>query len=152
MYALVKDGKVIKYPYRLAELRKEFPNVGFPKNPSLEELVKYGMHVVAFSNVPNLSPFQTVREVLPVFENNCWKQTWEIVDFTQEEIILLTAQKSLSVRQERNQKLLDSDWTQGKDISSEISNVWAFYRTALRDVSQQQGFPWEVVWPNPPAN
>lgn len=54
------------------------------------------------------------------------------------------------VRNERNRLLFDSDWTQGKDISDSISTPWAAYRQELRDVTEQPGFPWDVVWPQTP--
>jgi hypothetical protein len=31
-----------------------------------------------------------------------------------------------------------------------ISAVWAAYRQELRDVTAQEGFPWDVVWPETP--
>jgi len=46
--------------------------------------------------------------------------------------------------------LKESDWTQVADAPVDQS-AWADYRQALRDVPQQEGFPQEVVWPNPPA-
>ena len=30
------------------------------------------------------------------------------------------------------------------------TGAWATYRQALRDISKQTGFPWEVVFPNDP--
>lgn len=28
--------------------------------------------------------------------------------------------------------------------------AWATYRQALRDITAQQGFPWNVTWPEQP--
>ena len=60
-------------------------------------------------------------------------------------------EKSAEVRAERDNLLLTSDWTQ---ISGELSAAkkaqWATYRTALRDVTLQVGFPFEVNWPTKP--
>ena len=55
------------------------------------------------------------------------------------------------VRAERNARLTACDWTQGKDIPDSVSTPWAAYRQALRDVPQQEGFPWNVTWPEMPA-
>lgn len=60
------------------------------------------------------------------------------------------SEKAGQVRAERNQKLAECDWTQGKDIPDNISTAWAVYRQALRDVPAQAGFPWEVQWPAQP--
>ena len=53
------------------------------------------------------------------------------------------------VRRVRNSKLKQSDWTQIPD-SPVDSSSWATYRQSLRDVPQQQGFPYNVTWPTPP--
>jgi hypothetical protein len=45
--------------------------------------------------------------------------------------------------------LTDSDWTQVADAPVD-KNAWAVYRQALREVPQQPGFPFSVVWPEAP--
>lgn len=57
---------------------------------------------------------------------------------------------SKETRIQRNELLAASDWTQVED-SPVDKQAWATYRQALRDVSKQSGFPWEVTWPTPPA-
>lgn len=56
---------------------------------------------------------------------------------------------SKAVRTDRNQRLAECDWTQLPDASVD-KTAWAAYRTALRDVPSQAGFPWEVAWPVKP--
>ncbi|MBQ7383644.1 MAG: phage tail assembly chaperone [Clostridia bacterium] len=54
---------------------------------------------------------------------------------------------------EKRQKLLDSsDWTQGADspLDTERRRVWAEYRRALRDITEQVDFPYEVIFPTKP--
>lgn len=64
----------------------------------------------------------------------------------------LAAQLAEQVREQRNELLEATDWTQladspldGADMESVV-----LYRQALRDVPQQAGFPHEVVWPEMP--
>ena len=53
------------------------------------------------------------------------------------------------IRQERNTLLADCDWTQVSDAP--INQVaWQTYRQALRDVTSQEGFPYDVTWPTKP--
>jgi hypothetical protein len=52
-------------------------------------------------------------------------------------------------RMQRNTLLLESDWTQVADAPVDQA-AWAVYRQALRDISQQAGFPATVVWPVKP--
>ena len=59
------------------------------------------------------------------------------------------AEQAKAVREDRNQKLKDSDWTQVADAPVEKFS-WATYRQALRDVTTQAGFPWTIDWPVAP--
>ena len=59
------------------------------------------------------------------------------------------AEHAKSVRQQRGEKLKDSDWTQVADAPVDQA-AWAVYRQALRDVTAQEGFPWAVEWPTEP--
>ena len=58
------------------------------------------------------------------------------------------AEQAKNVRQTRDQKLKDLDWTQGKDIPDAVSGPAAVTRQSLRDLPTQSGFPWEVTWPD----
>ena len=59
------------------------------------------------------------------------------------------AEQAKSIREQRNQKLKDSDWTQIADSTADKA-AWATYRQALRDVPAQAGFPWTIDWPDAP--
>lgn len=60
-------------------------------------------------------------------------------------------QKVQQIRAQRNFLLAASDWTQGKDIPTTISEPWATYRQQLRDITDQPGFPDTVTWPDKPV-
>lgn len=49
----------------------------------------------------------------------------------------------------RTQLLVNSDWTQLPDVplSAEKKAQWATYRQALRDITNQSGFPDNINWP-----
>lgn len=55
------------------------------------------------------------------------------------------------VRQDRNNRLASSDWTQMPDYSDLNKADWATYRQALRDITSQEGFPVSINWPAKPA-
>lgn len=59
------------------------------------------------------------------------------------------AEQAKNVRTTRNQLLKDCDWTQLSD-STANKEAWATYRQALRDVTEQEGFPWTITWPDAP--
>ena len=53
------------------------------------------------------------------------------------------------IRQTRNTMLAESDWTQVADVPVDQA-AWAAYRQALRDITAQEGFPFNVTWPVKP--
>jgi hypothetical protein len=60
------------------------------------------------------------------------------------------AEKATAVREDRNKRLAETDWTQLTDAPVD-TEAWATYRNNLRNVTEQSGFPWEVTWPNKPT-
>jgi len=54
------------------------------------------------------------------------------------------------VRVRRAALLQASDWTQLPDVPLETRAAWADYRQALRDITEQPGFPDNIEWPVPP--
>lgn len=62
------------------------------------------------------------------------------------------AEQAKSVRQSRDDKLKETDWMviRSAETSVALAAEWATYRQALRDVTSQSGFPWEVTWPTQP--
>jgi sRNA-binding protein len=83
------------------------------------------------------------------------------VDLTPEEIAELDVKetewaagtndrKAAKVREERNTKLASTDWTQTADVPQAVKDSYVTYRQALRDISNQSGFPNEITWPVEP--
>ena len=60
-----------------------------------------------------------------------------------------TELEAAEVRAQRNSLLSASDWTQLADAPVDVQ-AWATYRQALRDMPDQEGFPWSVEWPEKP--
>ena len=55
------------------------------------------------------------------------------------------------VRKDRDARLAGTDWTQLPDVPLSTKEAWAAYRQALRDITEQPGFPHDVQWPQEPA-
>jgi|TARA_R110000787_G_C13311106_1_gene435514 hypothetical protein len=53
------------------------------------------------------------------------------------------------VREERDIKLSETDWMASSDLT--MSSEWVSYRSSLRDVPSQAGFPNSVTWPVEPS-
>ena len=54
------------------------------------------------------------------------------------------------VKDERNRRLTATDWTQLPDVPQTVKDKWSVYRQALRDITKQEGYPKNVVWPEQP--
>lgn len=57
-----------------------------------------------------------------------------------------------SIVKQRNKLLYESDWTQipNNPLTTKQQADWAIYRQELRDIPQQSGYPYNVVWPVAP--
>ena len=154
MFALIENGALKQYPYNFAQLKVANPNVSFPTSPSDETLQEFGMYRVFNATQPELTDTQVLQEDSPIFssEDQRWTQVWRVRDMTAEEVQQRNDSQSASVRAERGNLLVASDWTQVDD--SPLTNIkkaeWATYRQALRDVTTQSGFPWTITWPDAP--
>lgn len=152
MYVLAPNQNVEKYPYSFGELRKDNPQVSFPSAPTVELLASYNVFPVVKTDAPEWNYTINVREANPVAVAGVWMQAWAVTDATPEEIAGRTEAKSAEVRDERNQRLSQCDWTQVDDapLTNTQKAAWASYRQSLRDMPSQEGFPWSVVWPATP--
>lgn len=63
----------------------------------------------------------------------------------------LPAPTAEQIRRERDERLAATDWTQLPDVPAETKGKWAPYRQALRDITDQDGFPGSVDFPEVPA-
>jgi hypothetical protein len=62
------------------------------------------------------------------------------------------AEQAKSVRSQRDAELVKSDWMviKASETGVALNADWAAYRQALRDITAQDGFPWNVTWPTQP--
>ena len=78
-----------------------------------------------------------------------WYTKYSVTNMDVDAITVKDAEQAASVRQQRTEKLKDSDWTQVADAPVDQA-AWAVYRQALRDITGQEGFPWTIDWPTQP--
>lgn len=152
MYALIDGSAVKQYPYTVEQLRKANPRTSFPANPSPSALEGFGAFMVSNTLPPECDAMtQALEEATPTFDSETarWSQVWLVRDLTEAELQQRTDGQASSVRSERNARLASCDWTQLVDAPGETL-IWANYRQSLRDVPSQEGFPWEVQWPEKP--
>ena len=151
MHALIENGIVAHYPYTIGNLRRDNPNTSFPKRPSDELLQSWGMQRVARVDQPAYDHTKNTTEGTPVLVDGVWTQVWTVADAAAEEIAERVAFQSQTVRNQRNDLLSGSDWTQVADAPVDAT-AWAAYRQALRDITSHANWPYldEADWPTKP--
>jgi hypothetical protein len=150
------------------EFRSMHPNTGFPAQLTEEIINEFGGDVVfegpqaSGGDRYQYSVYGGVEQV-----NGKWYTKWNLgpsfFDTEDEEGNVTTAaqneaaykaakdaEQAEAVREDRNKRLAETDWTQLTDAPVN-SAAWGTYRQSLRDVTAQSGFPWEVTWPNKPT-
>jgi len=78
-----------------------------------------------------------------------WYTKYSVAEMDAEAITAKDTEQAKAMREQRGEKLKDSDWTQVADAPVDKA-VWATYRQELRDVTAQSGFPWTITWPDAP--
>lgn len=157
MYAEINGDKLITWPYDHDTLCRANPYTAFPKDKTLLEMYSgtenslAGNTLVKVVEQPqpafNAKTQSVSLDSQPTLTNGEWVLGWTISALTQQQQDAATQQKAAAIRNQRNQKLAECDWTQIAD-SQVDKNAWATYRQALRDLPTQSGFPWEVTWPD----
>jgi hypothetical protein len=79
-----------------------------------------------------------------------WFTKHSVSDIDDQAKAALDTTQAASVRSTRNTRLSECDWTQVADAPVDKA-AWATYRQALRDISSQTGFPWDIQWPEAPT-
>lgn len=142
--AIIENNTVAQ----VGDYRELFPNVSFPPSgPSAEWMTENSCLGVTVWKAYN-SRTEKLEQVAPYIEGG-QVFTVSVTAKTQAEMDADTASQAAQVRANRNQLLKDCDWTQIQDATVD-KQAWATYRQALRDISSQTGFPWEVEWPHDP--
>lgn len=140
-----------EYPLSSRDIIRQNPNTSFPSEVAEFEasLPDLGYAVVQPKPQPQVDHTLNVTEGQPELIEDVYYQTWVVTDASSEEVTVRTQQQAAAVRFQRTDLLAGSDWTQLEDAPVD-KVAWSFYRQLLRDITEQAGFPWEVVWPDTP--
>ena len=149
MYIKLTNGTPTTYT--IGQLRKDNSNTSFPKNIPDSLLAEFGVFPATVAEMPTYAErTQTIAQNETATQvNGAWVYGWTVADKTAEEVAAYETAKGMSVRSQRDELLKQTDWTQVADAPVDKA-AWATYRQALRDITDQAGFPYEVTWPTKP--
>ena len=180
MYVKITNGAVAKYPYSTGQLRRDNPNVSFPRNIPLEIMRRYGMRPVTTEAMPDYDPLtqkvttattptrnvvrlMTEEDATDPITNevntdlvgtpiygNDWVLTRTVVDLTADEITANDAVTAETNRDKRNELLAETDYLALSDMT--LSAEMTTYRQALRDITSHANWPnlSDDDWPTKP--
>jgi len=180
MYVKITNGAVAKYPYSTGQLRRDNPNVSFPRNIPLEIMRRYGMRPVTTEAMPDYDPLtqkvttattptrnvvrlMTEEDATDPITNevntdlvgtpiygNDWVLTRTVVDLTADEIAANNAATAETNRGKRNELLAETDYLALSDMT--LSAEMTTYRQALRDITSHANWPnlSDDDWPTKP--
>ena len=160
MYVKITNNTVDAYPYSIGQLRVDNPNTSFPDGMSVEQLAEWDVYPVTVVADPSYDPLthKIQQAPEPVLTDGAWVVTKTVVALTAEEIQNNSDAEAALIRGKRDKLLSESDWVTVKAVDQnaqdglgiQVPQVWLDYRQALRDVTSQAGFPYNVTWPTAP--
>lgn len=144
-------------PKTKVQIINENKNISLPRVWTEDILELLGVANVEKTQ-PEVSKYElAIRDGIEEIDG-VWKEKWivqsKFIEYTDENGILHTiaeqenAAANEEVRSIRNILLKETDWTALSDVT--MSAEMATYRQALRDITAQEGFPNEVIWPVKP--
>tara|TARA_R100000152_G_C6761027_1_gene185108 strand:- start:128 stop:649 length:522 start_codon:yes stop_codon:yes gene_type:complete len=161
MYVKLKDNAVEKFPYSISDLKKDYPNVSFPKIFSSEIMETFSLADVTLDAKPSFnSVTQTVsQKTNPELIDGKWILKWDVNDKAQSIVDQDKLNEQQEIRRKRNELLSQSDWSINSDsqLTEDEVTKWKTYRQELRDATKQTSFAGSstalpfVSWPTKPA-
>jgi hypothetical protein len=152
-----------EYPLTTKNIRQENKNISFsnifvaPEWYSVVTNIDKPIHDILT---------QKIVELHPVLIDGVWTQVWEIQDlynsYTDDNGVFHSKEEqesenrqrifdaqSTEIRNKRNMLLSETDYLALVDCT--LTPEMGAYRKALRDITSQEGFPENVIWPVKPV-
>lgn len=175
MFIRLDRNGIAHFPYTREQFRRDNPNVSFPKDIPVGILRRHAVYPVEQLPSPAYDPLveRLVRDELPHRQvirirteedatnpvtgevdqeqigkpiyGNKWFVGYTVERFPQEEA-------EANVRRKRDHLLDESDWVviRARELGQDVPRDWFDYRGDLRQIPEQEGFPYAVVWPTKP--
>ena len=141
MYVKVTDG--VGQAYSLTELKSDNPNTSFPDTMPDNVLASFNVYPCELDE-PSYDPL--CQRLVPAAFSQDSDGNWTL-GHTVENIEEAAAKTQ--IRRHRNEQLNDTDYLALSDNT--LTSDMAQYRSDLRAVPQQSGFPFNTTWPTKPT-
>jgi hypothetical protein len=152
-YVQARNGVFERHVLDTAPTRWDENNYCFARRLDPERAAMLGVHKLKIVSPPHFNPATEKRvEKDAVLVNGVWTQVYAVEPLTEEEAADRYNEWASRVRAERDRLLAATDWWVSKaaEIDEAITADKHLYRQALRDITTQPGFPFNVTWPEKP--
>ena len=149
-YVRIENNIVAEFPYSVLKLRRDNPSVSFPSECPTSLLADFGVYEVAYSAQPSFDDNTQTLELnsSPTLVNGVWTVEHTVSTMSSEQASDYTERRATDEREARDVLLSKTDWWATSDRTMTAEQT--AYRQALRDITDQVGFPTDITWPTKP--
>ena len=135
--------------YSIGHLRRDNPNVSFPRNPSNELLAKWDVYPLEVKPEPSkddLTETTAIRD--PELVDGKWIRDWDVNKLEENAASAKVRMKRNEILETKVDTINPLRWEAMDEMEKEL---WKNYRQKLLDLPLQTGFPFSVSWPVSPT-
>jgi hypothetical protein len=143
-YAIIDGSTVTK----TGTLKTLFPNTSFSRAGVSDSFLSTNNVVELVEWLDITEPDQKLTKV-DAYLDSGKAYSVKVETCTDEEKATNITKQWFDIREERNERLDDTDWRASSDLT--LSDEWKNYRQALRDITTTQSDPYNITWPTPPS-
>ena len=140
MYIKITNG--VPETYTIGQFRRDNSNVSYPKEIPEQYLNEQDVYSYTEDNRPEYDALIQSLDFSFEERNGSWYKSYTVVNLPQEKA-------ESNIRSMRDSLLQETDWMALSDNT--LTQPWADYRQALRDITDQETFPYSVTWPTKPV-
>ena len=146
MYAKIIDDVLVKHPYFIEDMRNDYPELAIDDEPTYEQLTACSAYPAQMGATPTQS--SRTHFFTKTFTAN--EDGSVTINFVPHELDRQIAE--FNMRDARNAALTRCDWvmTRAFEEGKAVPDDYLAYRKALRDLTSQEGFPYDYIWPEEP--
>lgn len=127
MFVKTTNGQIDQYPYTVGQLRRDNPNVSFPRQVPDDTLAEFGVFPVTVPDDPvyDADTQKIVTSDQPSLVNGAWTLTKTVVALSADELAAVKERKKLEIKRRR-------------DVAINAGTTFNGMTVATDDLSQQR--------------
>ena len=152
-YVQARNGVFERHIHDVEPTQWDENNYCLARRLDPERAAMLGVHKLKIVTPPYFDIATQKRiELDAVLVDGVWTQVYAVEDLTPEEAEARYNEWATKARTLRDAILADTDWwvTKAAEVGQPLSEDKHNYRQALRDITSQEGFPFNIEWPVKP--